>query len=84
MARIRQQRNLYTVFVLKPRDTITDYQPYQIYKNTAGLTGLGLRKKEGVDSLGSTGSENCPMVFFFCGYDNGNSGLIKAGNFVDN
>jgi len=47
------------------------------------ITGLSLRQKEGGDRLGSTGSENCP-VSFFCGYgDNGNSGAIKAGNFVD-
>lgn len=43
---------------------------------------LGLRQKEGGDGVGSTGSENCP-ISFFCGYDNGNSGVIKAGNFVD-
>jgi hypothetical protein len=46
------------------------------------IISLGLRQKERGDRLGSTGSENCP-IFFYCGYDNGNSGAIKAGNFVD-
>lgn len=46
------------------------------------MRGLGLRQKEGGDRLCSKGSENRP-ISFSCGYDNGNSGVIKAGNFVD-
>ena len=46
------------------------------------ITGSGLRQKEGGDRLGSAGSENCP-ISFFCGYDNGNSDVIKAGNFFE-
>jgi len=52
----------------------------QVHSRTKGL---GLSQTEEGDRLGSTGSENCP-ISFLCGYDNGNSDVIKAGDFADN
>jgi hypothetical protein len=82
VASMRALRNLYTIFVGKPQryyDWLPALSDLQAHSR---ITGLGLRHKERGDRLGSTGSENCP-ISFFCGYDNGNSGVIKTGNFVD-